>query len=76
MHKFGFKLRTRGGMVVENLMVQAHDRAEAEQKISQIYRHCEIIECKALAPSLKPGETLDLERMISLIGKQDDPDQR
>lgn len=76
MQKFGLKLRTRGGMVVENLMVQARDRAEAEQRIGQVYHHCEILECRPLASGIKPGEALDLEGMISLIGKQDDTDQR
>ena len=28
MNKFGFRIKTRGGMVVENLMVQARDQAE------------------------------------------------
>ncbi|MCW5605880.1 MAG: hypothetical protein KIT18_15165 [Burkholderiales bacterium] len=71
MNKYGFKIRTRGGMLVENLMVQARDRAEAEGKIGQIYRHCEILECQELAPSTR-GEALDLEGMISLISRQDD----
>ncbi|MBX9812903.1 MAG: hypothetical protein K2Y16_15025 [Burkholderiales bacterium] len=35
MNKYGFKINTRGGMTVENLMVQARDRAEAENKIGQ-----------------------------------------
>lgn len=76
MNKYGFKIRTRGGMVVENLMVQARDYTEAENKIGQIYHHCEILECHELAPGMKPGEALDLEGMISLIGKQGGPDQR
>lgn len=61
-------------MLVENLMVQARDRAEAENKIGQIYHHCEILECQELAPVTK-GETLDLEDMISLIGRQEEPKQ-
>lgn len=71
MIKFGFKIKTRGGMTVENLMVQAHDRAEAENKIGQIYHHCEILECQELAQSTR-GEALDLEGMIALIGRQDE----
>jgi len=71
LNKYGFKIRTRGGMTVENLAVQARDRAEAERKITQIYHYCEILECLELAPSTK-GESLDLESMISLIGKQDE----
>ncbi len=30
MIKFGFKIKTRDGMVIENLMVIARDRAEHE----------------------------------------------
>jgi ATP:corrinoid adenosyltransferase len=49
--------------------VQARDRAEAEQKINQIYHHCEILECHELTPTLKK-ESLDLEDVVALINKQ------
>lgn len=71
MYKYGFKIRTRGGSVVENLQVHARDRAEAERKISQIYRHCEILECHEVTPTLRK-EGLDLEDVIGLINKQED----
>lgn len=71
MSKFGFRIKTRGGMVVENLVVQARDQAEAEQRIRQIYHHCEILECNALIPGTR-GEGVDLEGVISLISRQDD----
>jgi hypothetical protein len=69
MNKYGFKIRTRGGSVVENLQVQARDRAEAEQKIYQIYHHCEILECQEVTPTLTK-EGLDLEDVVALINKQ------
>jgi hypothetical protein len=71
MSKFGFRIKTRGGMVVENLVVQAREQVEAENRIRQIYHHCEILECNALAPDTR-GEGVDLEGMISLISRQDD----
>ena len=70
MNKYGFKIRTRSGGVVENLQVQARDRAEAEQKIRQIYRYCEILECNEVTPTLKK-EGLDLEDVVALINKQE-----
>lgn len=70
MNKYGFKIRTRGGSVVENLQVQARDRAEAEQKIKQIYHHCEILECHEVTPTLRK-EGLDLEDVVALINKQE-----
>ncbi|MGH8622328.1 MAG: hypothetical protein ACREUB_10625 [Burkholderiales bacterium] len=70
MNKYGFKIRTRGGSVVENLQVQARDRDEAEQKIRQIYRYCEILECHEITPTLRK-EGLDLEDVVGLINKQE-----
>ena len=70
MSKYGFRIRTRGGMMVENLQVHARDREEAERKINQIYHHCEIVECLELTPAPKAGG-LDLEDVIALINKQE-----
>jgi hypothetical protein len=71
MLKFGFRIRTRSGLPVENLVVQARDQAEAERKISQMYMHCEIIECRQI-PSTAREEGSDLENIISLISRQGD----
>ena len=70
MNKYGFRIRTRSGGLVENLQVHARDRAEAESKIIQIYHHCEILDCQEVTPTLKK-EGLDLEDVISLINKQE-----
>jgi len=69
MNKYGFRIRTRGGSVVDNLQVQSHDRAEAEEKIRQIYHQCEILECQEITPTLRK-EGLDLEDVVELINKQ------
>jgi len=69
MNKYGFRIRTRGGSVVDNLQVQARDRAEAEEKIRQIYHQCEILECQEITPTLRK-EGLDLEDVVELIKKQ------
>ena len=71
MIKFGFRIRTRSGLPVDNLVVHARDQAEAERKITQMYMHCEIIECKQIA-SLIREEGSDLESIISLISRQPD----
>jgi hypothetical protein len=71
MMKFGFRIRTRSGLPVENLVVQARDQAEAERKISQMYMHCEIIECRQMQSTVRE-EGSDLENIISLISRQGD----
>jgi hypothetical protein len=73
MLKFGFKIKTRGGTVVDNLMIGARDRAEAERKVNQIYHHCEILDCHEVQPPLKE-EGFDLERAINLIAKEAGPE--
>ena len=73
MIKYGFKIKTRGGSVVENLQVQARDRLEAEQKIRQIYHQCEILECQEVTPTLRK-EGLELDDVLALINKQQEKD--
>lgn len=73
MIKFGFKIKTRGGTVVDHLMIAARDRGEAERKVSQIYHHCEILECRETQPPQRE-DLLDLERVINLIQKESEPE--
>jgi hypothetical protein len=42
--KFGFRIRTRDGSLVENLSIIGRDEAEAIRKLRQMYRDCEILE--------------------------------
>ncbi len=72
MIKFGFKIKTRGGTIVDNLMIAARDRIEAERKVTQIYHHCEILDCHEVQPSVNE-DTLDLERAINLISRESGP---
>lgn len=71
MTKYGFRIRTRGGTPVDNLAVQARDRAEAERKINQIYPNCEIVECRQIQSAIG-DDALNLDRIISLIARQPD----
>lgn len=74
MIKFGFKIRTRSGLPVDNLVVHARDQEEAERKITQMYLHCEIIECRQIASPVRE-EGSDLEGIISLISRQPDEEK-
>ena len=42
--KFGFRVRTRHGLIVESLTIQGRDEADAERKLRQMYLHCQILE--------------------------------
>jgi len=72
--KFAFRIRTRSGTPVENLMVQAADQAQAERRIQQMYPHCDIIECREM-PALLRDEGASLDSIISRISRDDDGDR-
>ena len=72
MIKFGFRIQTRGGSVVENLVIHGRDREEAERKLRQVYHHCTVLETKILESQAEG----DFESVIGLIAaeaKKDDP---
>lgn len=71
MIKFGFKIKTRSGTIVENLMFAARDRADAERKVNQIYQRCEILDCHEIQQPVREG-ALDFEKAITLISTQSD----
>jgi hypothetical protein len=71
--KYQFRIRTRNGLVVENLNIQGRDRPDAERKLFQIYPNSEVLECHEVL-GLGPGreEGMDLSGILSLISRQDD----
>jgi hypothetical protein len=72
--KFAFRIRTRSGTPVENLLVQAADRAQAERRITQMYPYCEIVECRELTATPR-DEAASLDSILSIIAR-DDPAPR
>ena len=50
--KFGFRIRTRHGLVVEHLMIHGRNEADAERKLRQMYLHCEILERSVMQPAV------------------------
>jgi len=46
MLRFGFRIRTRNGSVVDHLSICGRDMDEAERKLRQMYQGCEILDAK------------------------------
>lgn len=76
--KFGFRIRTRQGLVVEHLMIHGRDEADAERKLRQMYLHCEILERSVMQPAVmqpsfldssRSGDATSFEEIVSLISK-------
>lgn len=72
MQKFNFSIRTRDGLPIERLTISGKDREEAERKLKQMYRHCEIINCKSLHQVvIRKGKNTFIEDITSLLAKQE-----
>ncbi len=69
MTRYGFRIRTRTGMQVDNLMIHGRDLAEAQRKLEQMYRHCEIIETRTLPITRRHEAALLHEEALSLTAK-------
>lgn len=76
--KYSFRIRTRHGLVVENLMIHGRDQADAERKLRQMYIHCEILDRGVMHPAMlqpsaiRPPRTTDatsFEEIVALISK-------
>ena len=67
--KFGFRIRTRHGLVVENLMIHGRDEADAERKLRQMYLHCEII-ARDVVQASRIAEQPSFEEIVSLVTRQ------
>ena len=48
--KYGFRIRTRSGLIVDNLLIHGRDEVDAERKLRQMYQHCKILECTVHRP--------------------------
>ncbi len=55
MARFGFSIRTRGGVLIENLSIPGLDAEEAERKLRQIYVGCSVIARSVPEPALASG---------------------
>lgn len=52
--KYGFRIRTRSGSVVDNLFIHGRDEADARRKLLQMYNGCEVLECRTETAQLRP----------------------
>ena len=70
MQKFDFSILTRDGQKVESIVIAGRDEAEAERKLRQMYRYCEIVSCNAKQPDSHTNQqTMSVEDILSLISK-------
>jgi type II secretory pathway component PulF len=71
MQKFDFSILTRDGQKVESIVIAGRDEAEAERKLRQMYRYCQIVSCNAKQVDNSVGgqQSMSVEDILSLISK-------
>ena len=65
--KYEFRIRTRSGAVVDNLLIFGQSEPDAERKLRQIYVGCEIIETRRMAPQAQRNNLVSYEDVVDLI---------
>ncbi len=70
MQKFDFSILTRDGQRIVSVVIAGSDQPEAERKLRQMYRHCEVVSCNSrLVADHKVQQVLSVEDIISMISK-------
>lgn len=69
MTRFTFRVRTRNGLVVEAVNLQARDREEADRRLTQMYVGCSVLDCQTATPDGRE-ESASFESVISLIARE------
>ena len=69
--KFDFSILTKDRQPVESIVISATDQNEAERKLKQMYRYCEIVRCLPKDEPLggKTSQTMSVEDILTLISK-------
>lgn len=70
MLKFDFSLKTRDGHQIVNVQIHGKDLSDAERKLRQMYRHCEVLNCTTTDADKNTTRSMDIEELLTLIAKQ------
>ncbi len=69
MRKYDFSILTRSGQKVGSIVIAARDEAEAERKLRQMYRYCEVLSCIAKPADDQNLQAVSIEDILSLMPK-------
>lgn len=54
MDKFHFSILARNRLRINSIAIMGKDREDAERKLRQMYRYCEVLSCETRAAPTKP----------------------
>ncbi len=68
MLKFDFSIQTREGQKIDSIVIAGKDQGDAERKLLQMYRHCQIAQCRIKGDD-RYGQSTSIEEILTLISK-------
>ncbi len=71
MLKFDFSVKTRNGQKVDSIQIYGRDLPDAERKLRQMYRNCEVTQYRTIDQDRKFSQSADIEELLTLISKGD-----
>lgn len=73
MLKFQFSILTQNRLKIDSIAIMGRDREDAERKLRQMYRYCEVLQCDVKSGTAKPAhkpaveENHSVEDILTLI---------
>ncbi|MDD5297417.1 MAG: hypothetical protein PHU46_10940 [Rhodocyclaceae bacterium] len=68
LEKFGFRVRTRNGAVVERVLIHAEAEDEARVKLNKMYQQCEVLACWKETPGPAIAGS-SFEELVDLLSR-------
>jgi len=75
MEKYHFSILSRNRLRIDSIAIMGRDRDDAERKLRQMYRHCEVLRCETRPTAARPvpvrqpasDDRMSLEQIMRLI---------
>ncbi|MBI5936403.1 MAG: hypothetical protein HY850_00985 [Betaproteobacteria bacterium] len=67
LNKYGYRIRTRSGVTVDNLVIQGRDEPEAQQKLMRMYPGCMVIETRDIRPACNTNVCSSFEDVVDVL---------
>jgi hypothetical protein len=75
MEKYHFSILSRNRLRIDSIAIMGRDRDDAERKLRQMYRHCEVLSCETKPTGARPvpvqkpanDDRMSLEQIMRLI---------
>jgi hypothetical protein len=65
MLKYDFSVKTREGQKLDSIVIAGKDREDAERKLRQMYRHCDILRCDVKTNIQRPGRRVTMAALTA-----------